>query len=218
MATAKKAPTTKLPRLRMPDMIRIFPVSHITIINWKNPKEGVEHRKDPLPHRKDPETGAVDYNARDVKRWADKFEVPYKIDPVAYAERLAAKQAKQAVPAPKPGPKPAAKKNVRAARAARKEVVTAPARKRTANPSRAGSLGDVAAKKNTETAARKRSKPIKKALVEASTQVQRKAEEQARDVKRIESKHAAKKARDTAPAPAGEEKPQSRTQRTLAAV
>lgn len=107
-----------LPRLTMAHLVTVFGVSHITIINWKNPKEGVAHRKEPLPSFKDEQTGRVTYNARAVAAWAKKNDVPMKKDPVAIAEKLATRAEKAA--APKPGPRP---------RAAKKEAAK-PARKR----------------------------------------------------------------------------------------
>lgn len=150
--------TEALPKLKMPDLVAIFAVSHITIINWKNPKEGVEHRKTPLPSHKDSH-GRVTYTATAVKRWADKNEVPMKVDALVYAERLARKQAGKSTTAPKPGPKPAVKK------AARKP--TAKERLRTAAFK---TVGDHVQKKEAARAApRKRvrnSKPVLSAVVE----------------------------------------------------
>lgn len=129
MANSAKT-TTRLPRLTMPDLVKVFRVSHITIINWKNPKEGIEHRKDPLPHFKDDATGRVTYNAKAVRAWALKHDVAMHVDPMVIAEKHAAQAEKAAA---KPGPKPRT--------AAKKAPV------------------------------KKRSKPIKKALLAASAKV-----------------------------------------------
>jgi hypothetical protein len=132
MATAKRAQA--LPKLTMPQLVDVFRVSHITIINWKNPKEGVEHRKEPLPHHKDAETGRVTYDARKVAAWAKRNDVPMHKDPVAMATKLAEKASKQAArkAEAKPGPKPkqatkkAAAKPARAAKPAPEKKATKP--------------------------------------------------------------------------------------------
>lgn len=138
MSTAKKSTASRLPRLKMWDLVAIFGVSHMSILNWKQPKDGVEHRKTPLPFHKDAD-GHVTYTAPAIVAWAKKNGVETVKDPIKYAEHIA-KTGEHAA-AKKPGPKPKAK-------AAKKK---APAKTAAATKKKAKKV-DVEARAKTEKA------------------------------------------------------------------
>lgn len=84
------------------DLLAIFGVTHMTLLNWRNPPEGVAHRKAPLPFTQ--KGRSITFSAIRVKAWATKHKIELLRDPVAVASGEAA-----SVPA-KPGPKVAPSK------------------------------------------------------------------------------------------------------------
>lgn len=77
--------TQTLRPLNTRDMIAIFGVSHMTLLHWRNPVEGVEHRKSPLPFTIKGRN--VTFSAPRIKAWAEKNDVEMKKDPLVIASK-----------------------------------------------------------------------------------------------------------------------------------
>lgn len=79
------------------DLVLIFGVTPMTILNWRKAEEG--SRKKPLPCKI--KGRSVEFNAFRVKAWANSNGVPMEHDPLDVAEGTHLTKAK-------PGPKPKA--------------------------------------------------------------------------------------------------------------
>lgn len=94
---AKAETTTR--KLTTRDMLAIFGVTHMTLLYWRNPPEGVEHRKTPLPFIQ--KGRLISFDAKRIKAWGTKNGMEMKYDPEEVAKG----------PEMKPGKrKPAAKR------------------------------------------------------------------------------------------------------------
>lgn len=77
--------TQALRPLNTRDMLAIFGVSHMTLLHWRNPVEGVEHRKTPMPFTI--KGRSVTFAAPRIKTWAEKNGVEMKKDPLVLASK-----------------------------------------------------------------------------------------------------------------------------------
>lgn len=167
----------KIIKLKTPDVVWLADVTHMTVLNWR---KGAARKTRALPADVG-QSGDVSFRAVSLRAWAKENGVELRMDPVEYLAKLNT----GGNPRKRPGPKPKvvdveARAKVEKARDKERIETKHAARKVTADTlALRGNLApDLSEKgsRKTKPAPRKRSKPIKKALLEASVKVQQRNE------------------------------------------